>query len=147
MDEYYASGSGVYEGPMWQRGGAIRGFAGRDVQFGNGLGAFGRTLFRWARPVLKYLGKETLKAGSNIANDVLAGTSIKESARSRLKEAGTQIADDTAVAVKKKLMGRGRKKRTMAAKRRRRINKRPIRRKVAVRKRVRRKQALRDIFT
>lgn len=155
FDDYYRdqSGSGVYEGPLWQEGGAIRGFAGREFQYGNGLGSFGRTLFRWAKPLLKYLGRETLKTGVNIGTDVLAGEDIKESVKRRAKESGSQIATDAAAAVKKKLSGRGRKK-PMARRRRssRKGNKRPvIRRKRTVRRkrssRRRVKKALKDIFT
>lgn len=158
FDEYYAhqSGRGAYSGPLWQEGGAIRGFAGREFQYGNGLGSFGRTLYRWAKPILKYLGKEGLKTGVNIGNDVLAGQDIKESVSNRIKESGSQIATDAVAAVKKKLTGKGRRKKKKMARRRRtgrkRTHKKPVvRRKVTVRRRRSRrkrvKRALTDIFT
>lgn len=157
FEDYYAkqSGGGVYEGPLWQDGGAIKGFRGRDLQYGTGFGAFGRILFRWAKPLLlesaKYLGRQGLKAGVNIGNDVLAGEDIKGSVSNRLKETGTQIASDAAEVVKKKLKGRGKMNKMARKRRSRRINKKPvIRRKQTVRRRrsrrVRVKKALRDIF-
>lgn len=133
FDEYYArqSGRGVYTGKLWQKGGSIRGFAGREFQYGNGLGSFGRTLFRWAKPLLKYLGKQGLQAGVNIGSDILAGNDIKDAIKTRAKETGAAIAEDAATVVKKKLSGRGRK----MARRRRRAPKRTHKKKAPLRRR------------
>lgn len=161
FENYYVdqAGNGAYTAPLWQEGGAIRGFAGREMQYGNGLGTFGRTLLRWAKPILKYLGREGLKTGVNIGQDLLENRDIKESVSERMKESGAQIATDAVAAVKKKLTGRGRKsrkgrkKKKMARKRRTKTrgNKKPVarRRKTVRRRRSRRKRvkrALSDIF-
>lgn len=144
-------GRGIYEGPLWQDGGAIRGYAGKDYQYGSGLGSFGRTLMRWAVPILKYLGSEGLQAGVNVGNDILAGQDVKDSIKRRAKESGTKIAADAVGAVTKKLRGSG-----MARKRRRkmprRINKksRGVKKRRTVRRRRTRRRArknLTDIFT
>lgn len=142
FDQYYTdqSGSGVYAGPLWQEGGAIRGFAGRDYQYGKGLGSFGRTLLRWARPLLKYLGNEGLKTGVNIGKDILSGTDIKEAVTNRAKETGSKIVGDTAEAVQRKLSGKG------MARRKKTIKGRVVRKRRTVRRR-RRKQKTQDIFS
>jgi hypothetical protein len=75
----------------YQRGGAIRGFAGPEWQVG-GRFSFGRFIWRHARPLLKFLGREALHTGVDIGKDVLAGQSIKEAAISRAKETGKAIA-------------------------------------------------------
>lgn len=152
FEDYYVdqSGSGVYQGPLWQEGGAIRGFAGRDYQYGTGLGSFGRTLYRWAKPILQYLGREGLKTGVNIGSDVVAGTDIKQSVSNRARETGSKIVGDAATAIQKKLRGKGMARRRRRGVRRRPKNKRPvIRRKRTVRRRSRRrvKKTLKDIFT
>lgn len=154
FDDYYAqqSGSGAYSGPMWQEGGSIRGFAGRDFQYGNGLGSFGRTLYRWAKPIFKYLGREGLKAGMSVGNDVLAGSNIKDSVIKRAKESGSKIVTDAATVVQKKLTGKGMAKRrrgTRGKSRKKTVKRTVSRRKGAVRRRSRRKRvkSAKDYFT
>lgn len=39
-------------------------------------------------PAAKSIGKEVLNTGASIASDVIRGSSFKESAKTRLKEAG-----------------------------------------------------------
>lgn len=149
FDNYYAQqGKGdVYEGPLWQSGGAIRGYAGRDLQYGRGLGSFGRAIWKYARPILKYLGKTGIKTGVEIGSDVLAGKPVQESVTDRLKTNGAAVVDDAANLAKKKLTGRGK----MARKRRavRKHKKAPTRRKRTFKRRrsTRRKTRLTDIFT
>ena len=151
-DRYY--GRGAYEAPLWQEGGAIRGYAGREHQYGAGLGSFGRVLWRLAKPILGYLGKKTLKTGVALGGDVLEGENIKAAAVKRLKETGSQLADDAATVVKKRLTGKGKKK-NMARRRRRAEPRKQVykktRRRPAIKKRRttrrRRVKALKDIFT
>ena len=148
-DRHY--GRGAYEAPLWQEGGAIRGYAGREHQYGAGLGSFGRVLWRLAKPILGYLGKKTLKTGVALGGDVLEGENIKAAAVKRLKETGSQVADDAATVVKKRLTGRGK----MARRRRRAVPRKQVykktRRRRTIKKRRttrrRRVKALKDIFT
>jgi len=80
------------------------GFVGQPYQRGAGLGSLFRGLFRAILPVAKSVGKsvgrQALQTGTEIASDVLAGKSIKDSAELRgrvaasklLKKAGRNIA-------------------------------------------------------
>lgn len=151
FDDYYSQqGKGnVYEGPLWQAGNGIRGYAGRDLQYGRGLGSFGRMIWRYAKPILSYLGKQSIKAGVDIGSDVLSGKPVKETITKRLKDSGAAVIEDAAGLAKRKLVGNGRKK--MARRRRRRNKKGATRKKGAVRKRRstrrRSKKSLSDIFS
>lgn len=158
FDSYYLnqSGSGTYSGPLWQDGGSIRGFSGRQYQYGDGFKVFGKSLPRWARSIMKYLGREALQTGVNVGSDVLAGKDIKTALTDRVKETGSNIASEAVAVAKKKLTGKGRKKSQDMARRRRRTrktNKRPVvraRRTILRRRRTRRrrvKKALTDIFS
>ena len=63
------------------------GFEGMRYQRGTGLGSLFRSLFRVLMPVAKTagraIGKQALSTGAQIASDVVAGQSIKESAKRR----------------------------------------------------------------
>lgn len=84
----------------WQRGGALPMFVGARVQRGygrfrtqrgNGLGGILKKLFRSAVPFLirggRAIGRQVLKAGINVGEDVLAGKNAKTATKTRLKEA------------------------------------------------------------
>jgi hypothetical protein len=84
----------------WQPGGALtvfsgarrqRGFGRFRTQTGNGLGGIFRRLFRSAVPYLirggKEVGREALKTGVAIGEDLLSGKNIKTATASRLREA------------------------------------------------------------
>ena len=85
---------------QWQTGGALpvfagarmqRGFGRFRAQTGNGLGGVLRKLFRSAVPFLirggKEVGRQALKAGVNIGEDILAGKNAKTAATNRAREA------------------------------------------------------------
>ncbi len=78
-----------------QVGQGIPVFEGTNLQRGYGLGGILGGLLRSAVPLLKQgvksLGKQALKTGMNIAQDALAGQSIKTSAKRRLKETGANL--------------------------------------------------------
>lgn len=61
-------------------------------------GGFFQNIFRSAAPLMiragKYFGKKILKAGSNVMSDVASGSSLKDSARTRFREASKNIKDD-----------------------------------------------------
>lgn len=153
FEKYFLDQSGggnIYEGPLWQSGGAIRGYAGRDIQYGSGLRSFGRAIMRYAKPILKYLGQQGLKTGVSIGSDVLSGNDVQESIKTRMKESGAAIIDDTAAVVKKKLTGRGmaRRRRTYRKKTNKKAStgrRRTVRRKRSKARRGRKR--LGDIFT
>lgn len=86
----------------YQRGGAIRGFAGPQWQVG-GRFNFGRFIWRHAKPLLKFLGREALHTGVEIGKDVLSGQSIKEAARARGEEAGKNVARQALTTIEEKL--------------------------------------------
>lgn len=66
-----------------------------SLQRGYGLGGLLGGLFRSAIPLLKkgaaVVGKEALKAGADIAQDVMKGQNVRASAKKRLKSAGQNL--------------------------------------------------------
>lgn len=81
---------------MTQCGNGIPGvFAGARNQRGHGLGSMLSGLFRRAMPIikrgLKVFGKQALRTGANIANDVASGHEFSTSAKTRMKEGIKQI--------------------------------------------------------
>jgi len=79
-DEYY----------NFQAGSGIRGFSGSRYQRGSGW--FSRLFSSSILPAFKWLGKKAVDTGLNIADDVLEGKNLKESAKKRALEAGRQTA-------------------------------------------------------
>ena len=78
----------MYEDYYGRQNGGSPVFRGSVIQRGHGLGSVLRGLFRSALPLInrgaKALGKHALRTGLEIANDVVDGSSFKESARSRI---------------------------------------------------------------
>lgn len=99
-------GAGVFSGPLWQEGGAIRGFSGPEWQVGGGFN-FGRFLWKHSKPLLGFLSKQALRTGVEIGQDVLSGENVKESAKKRLKETGKAIANKAIDKAKEKIAGAG----------------------------------------
>jgi len=104
-----------------QIGNGLPHYQGMAFQKGYGIGGFFAKLFRSAMPFLvrgaKTVGKEALRTGTLIANDVLSGeTTFKESAKTRAKAAGKTLAKK---ALKKAsdMIGNGRFKRKRKASR------------------------------
>lgn len=107
---YYDSPSfwySYYHSQALQSGHGIDGFHGNPYQRGAGLGNFFRSLFRVAVPVLKQaaratagrVGRQALTAVGNIASDITAGKSAKNSIVSRGKEAAANVLHETANAL------------------------------------------------
>ncbi|GFV84592.1 uncharacterized protein F54H12.2 [Trichonephila clavipes] len=69
---------------------------GKDGEVGYGIGGWFKRLFRSALPFLsrgaKSVGKEVLRTGAQIANDLLEGRNLQESAEERAKETGRILA-------------------------------------------------------
>ena len=84
-NEYYAR----------QAGGALSYFAGAQYQRGHGLGSLFGGLLRSTMPLIKRgavaLGKEALKIGVRIADDVMSGQSIKRATKRRVADAGRNL--------------------------------------------------------
>ena len=101
-----------------QIGNGLPHYQGMSFQKGYGIGGFFAKLFRSAMPFLvrgaKTVGKEALRTGTLIANDVLSGENFKESAKTRAKAAGKTLAKK---AVKKAsdMIGHGKFKRKRKA--------------------------------
>ena len=101
--EYYKNQAGtgmtVYEGNQYQRG----------------HGFFGTLFSTIIKPLLKYLGRESLKTGVNVGTDLLAGDDFKESFKKNMKLTGNRILDDGTIKMKnfvQKGKGRRRKRRS-----------------------------------
>ncbi|MDI9313018.1 MAG: hypothetical protein QM535_22600 [Limnohabitans sp.] len=77
-----------------QAGNGLHGFSG--VRYQKGYGFFGRLLSNAIIPFLKFFGKNALKAGANIASDLVdkddfSLNSFKESGKQRIKEQGQNM--------------------------------------------------------
>jgi hypothetical protein len=117
---YYAvqSGSGLpsFEGIRYQRG----------------KGWFSNLFLPIMRQILPVLGRSVLPSGIGLAEDLLAGQNVKDSAKSRLKEVGKSLASNTMDFIQSKIQsGSGRK-----GKRRKRLS---IKKTKVLRERKRRK--------
>ena len=84
-------------------GGALPVFSGARVQRGHGLCSLFGGLFRSAATLIKRgataLGKKALRTGLHVADDMLSGQNVKESAKRRAKEVGSHFLS--------KLLGNG----------------------------------------
>lgn len=78
-------------------------YVGTRYQRGHGLGSIFGSLFKSAVPLLKRgaktLGREALKTGLNIAEDVVAGKNLKQAAKSRLKSTGQNLLQKAIIGV------------------------------------------------
>ncbi|GFU57452.1 uncharacterized protein F54H12.2 [Trichonephila clavipes] len=79
-----------------QAGNGLSYYQGQSFQKGYGIGGWFKRLFRSALPFLsrgaKSVGKEVLRTGAQIANDLLEGRNLQESAEERAKETGRILA-------------------------------------------------------
>jgi len=93
--DYYKN---YYVNQAKQRGGSLPAFHGAPVQHGYGLGSMLRGLFRWAMPHVtagaKALGRQALKGGLAVAQDVSDGKNINEAIRNRAVETGATLIKD-----------------------------------------------------
>ncbi|RWS18673.1 hypothetical protein B4U80_00004, partial [Leptotrombidium deliense] len=74
-----------------QAGSGLSGFAGTRYQRGNGL--FSNLWTKIGLPVLKFLGRQAISTGLNVASDALDGRNSKESAVDHLKTSGRNTVD------------------------------------------------------
>lgn len=97
-----------------QTGKGLPYYQGTVLQKGYGIGGFFAKLFRSAMPFLwsgaKAVGKEALRTGTQVANDVLTGENFKTSLRARAKESGKLLAKK-AIHKADEMIGRGGHKR------------------------------------
>ena len=70
-------------------------YHGRSIQRGYGLGGIFRGLFRSALPFLKQgaktVGRQALRSGIDLAQDVLKGQGVKHAAKRRMGELGQRL--------------------------------------------------------
>ena len=89
----------------------IIGFRGARIQRGYGVGGIFKGLARITIPLFKRgakgVGKRALKAATEVGQDVLEGKDVIKSAKSRGKQAVSDMAE---AATNKVMVGRGRKK-------------------------------------
>ena len=80
-------------------GGGIPVFEGARYQRGYGLGSIFGSLFKSAIPLLKSgaksLGKEALKTGVAIGQDVLSGENIKTASKRRVRQSAKKVAQNS----------------------------------------------------
>jgi hypothetical protein len=78
-------------------------YVGTRYQRGHELGIIFGGLFKAAVPLLKKgaktLGREALKTGLNIAEDVVAGKNLKQATKSRLKSTGQNLLQKAIIGV------------------------------------------------
>ena len=117
-------------------GGGVRNvFAGSTFQRGRGVGAWLGGLFRRILPYVtsgaKALGKETLRAGIKVVDDVAnSGVNFKEAVKSRAKESGRNLKRKAADKISEIMKGSGYKT-TVNGKRRRQSRKKRTRARTA----------------
>lgn len=99
----------------FQRG---SGFSGSAYQRGAGLGSIFRSLFRAILPVAKSagraIGKRALKAGAEIATDLINGQSPEQTVKRRGRQAATDLLEKAAIKLRGGKIGsiKGKKKAT-----------------------------------
>lgn len=97
-----------------QIGNGLPYYRGVVLQKGHGIGGFFAKLFRSAMPLLikgaKTVGKEALRTGTLVANDLLSGQNFKTSFKTRAKETGKKLARK-AVQKADEMIGHGKRKR------------------------------------
>ncbi|MDI9311994.1 MAG: hypothetical protein QM535_17405 [Limnohabitans sp.] len=97
-----------------QAGSGLSGF--RGVRYQRGYGFFGRLLSGAVYPMLRFLGKNLLKTGANVANDLLESgdfskDNFKNVAMRNVKSRSKEAFDEAVDSIKKKIRGEGRRKR------------------------------------
>lgn len=97
---------------MQNGGGRIpRVFVGAPYQRGHGIGSFLGGLFRRVLPYLskgvRAVGKEALRAGINVMEDVENNTPFKEAVKSRLKESSRNLKRKAKEKITKLMTGTG----------------------------------------
>lgn len=85
-----------YDDQVTGSGGAVDGvYVGTEYQRGHGIGSFLGGLFRRALPLIKSgartVGKEALRTGVNIVNDMQDDTTFRQALRNRALEAGLNL--------------------------------------------------------
>lgn len=108
-----------------QSGSGLPVFAGSRGQRGHGLGSMLSGLFRSAMPMIKRglatFGKHALKTGLEIANDVVAGDTLRDSASRRVPEGIKRFASPMNFSNQS---GSGRRKRRLKTHKRKKSTKR-----------------------
>jgi hypothetical protein len=111
-----------------QIGSGLAGFQGIRYQKGNGW--FGRlfssAILPFVKQLIPALGKRVLPTGVALANDILGGENVAKSMKTRLKETGKNMADETLDVLKTKLQkgsGIKRKRKLQVTDKKKKVNK------------------------
>jgi hypothetical protein len=116
--------SGTYEDYyVNQAGSGLPIFQGSRGQRGHGVGSVLGGLFRSALPMLKRVGSQALRTGARIASDMASGKKFSDVALQRISEGISSLADPESVTLQTGT-GRARRRRFVAAKKRKRAYKR-----------------------
>lgn len=96
-----------------QAGSGLAGF--RGVRYQRGHGFFGRLLSGAIYPALRFLGKNFLKTGMNVASDVFnsndfSSSALKKIAKQNLKNSSMNMMDEAVAGIKRKMKGDGRRR-------------------------------------
>lgn len=73
-----------------QAGSGLPSFVG--VRYQRGSGFWGTLFSRAILPAVKFLGKQALSTGVNVASDMIEGEKFKDSIKKRAKQSGEDIA-------------------------------------------------------
>jgi hypothetical protein len=80
---------------LQQAGNGLPAYAGVPFQRGHGLGSIIGGLFRGALPILrnvgKAVGKQLLRSGLDVANDVVSGNNVKKALKRRAREGAANL--------------------------------------------------------
>lgn len=122
MEQYYYDGGEIHSGNL-QFGLGRRGYGGishvyigTPNQRGHGIGSFLGGLFRRVLPLLRKgataVGKEAMRAGANIAGDMLQrDMTLKDAFRARVRESGSNLKRKAEEKIDRLMQGSGYKKR------------------------------------
>ncbi|GBN09059.1 hypothetical protein AVEN_126253-1 [Araneus ventricosus] len=104
FEEYYTQ----------QAGNGLSYYKGVSLQKGSGLGGIFKSFYRMILPIFKSgakaVGKQALKSGIDIANDLMQGKEMKASAKQRAKEAAKILTEKAADKAKTMVGGNKRKR-------------------------------------
>jgi hypothetical protein len=101
-----------------QVGTGLPGFQGIRYQRGDGFFSALLPFFKSLLPALGKIGQRALPSAVNLASDIISGENVKQSALSRLKEAGRDVLDETGKQLNLRFQGGSGRRR-----KRRKINK------------------------
>ena len=96
FEDYYVNQAGNGYNPV---------FSGSRMQRGHGIGSVFSGLFKAAAPLLKRgakaIGKQALSTGMELASDLITGKNFKTAAKSRLRNAGSNLINEAVTSIRR----------------------------------------------